>query len=220
MNKSLVMMIVSFMALCLVISGCKPEASAPAPPLEIPEPVDEEFVEPEDLQVDVADVAPEPEPEQEPEPEPEPEPSCGDGKCQPGIGENCDRCYADCACKSPAECHNGECKVPECGSDGECQDDDACTIDTCFFAQHPNAYCGHELIKKCKNNDGCCPPRCDANLDSDCEPVCDNGVCEPGENSSNCDEDCPEQQATTGPVCGDANCDSGEDFRSCPEDCT
>jgi len=115
-------------------------------------------------------------------------PKCGDGVCNGA--ENCDRCYDDCACKSPAECYQGRCKIPECGGDGDCKDKDPCTKDTCEFAQHPNAYCLHDVIKVFKNNDGCCPLRGDANTDTDCESICGNHVCELGEGSDSCEKDC------------------------------
>lgn len=44
-------------------------------------------------------------------------------------------------------------------------------------------------------------------------PVCGNGICEEGENSYNCPEDCP------GPYCGDGVCDPEESAATCPEDC-
>ncbi|MBW2964336.1 hypothetical protein KY363_02655 [Candidatus Woesearchaeota archaeon] len=139
-------------------------------------------------------------------------PYCGDGVCSGA--ENCDRCYKDCGCKSPAECYQGRCKVPECGSKGECDDKDPCTVDECFYAQHPNAYCGHELIKKCKNNDGCCAKGCTAETDSDCEPVCGNNICEVGEASESCEKDC-----YGGTLCGNGVCDDGESSSNCHQDC-
>ncbi|MBN2561706.1 MAG: hypothetical protein JXQ75_12330, partial [Phycisphaerae bacterium] len=44
---------------------------------------------------------------------------------------------------------------------------------------------------------------------------CGNGVCEVGEDSTNCPQDCE----TGGPVCGDGVCDAGEDSTNCPQDC-
>ncbi|MBN1543833.1 hypothetical protein JW898_00045 [Candidatus Woesearchaeota archaeon] len=209
-----------FLAVLVVISllllvGCKEDVLQGQQVDEVIEPLPA----PEPMEVHAAELPGQrPEIAAEPEEEKPSEPFCGDGVCSPEKGENCDRCAKDCACESPAECYRAECKVPECGSNGDCRDDDACTVDTCFFAQHPNAYCGHELIKSCKNNDGCCPEGCDANTDTDCEPVCGNHACEPGENSSNCDDDCPARQAA-GSVCGDGKCEAGEDMTSCPRDC-
>jgi len=67
-------------------------------------------------------------------------------------------------------------------------------------------------LKVCKNKDGCCAEGCNGNTDTDCEPVCGNDVCEPGETSDTCYDDC-------GPVCGNNKCESGETANSCPADC-
>lgn len=45
-------------------------------------------------------------------------------------------------------------------------------------------------------------------------PICGNGVCESGENCSNCSQDCG--ACTT---CGNGVCDSGETCSTCPQDC-
>jgi len=193
----------------LLLVGCKEESAQVSE--EIPSPVVVEPVEPEQLTVDTAPVEATPE-EQEPAPEVPPAPKCGDGVCNGA--ENCDRCIKDCACKSPAECYQARCKVPECGGDGDCKDNSTCTIDVCEFAQHPNAYCSHEEITDCKNNDECCPKRCDANTDTDCPSVCGNGECEPGETSSNCEDDCEQE-----PECGNGSCEDGEDAQNCYDDC-
>lgn len=138
-------------------------------------------------------------------------PKCGNGICEKG--ENCDSCYKDCACKSPAECYQAKCVVPECGGDGDCNDKDACTKDTCYFAQHPNAYCAHELPEKCGGkSDDCCPEGCNAGTDVDCEPVCGNKVCEPGEATESCEKDCFTE-------CGNDDCEEGENKDNCSEDC-
>ncbi|MBN2560471.1 MAG: hypothetical protein JXQ75_06035, partial [Phycisphaerae bacterium] len=44
---------------------------------------------------------------------------------------------------------------------------------------------------------------------------CGDGVCDAGEDSTNCPQDCE----AGGPVCGDGVCDAGEDSTNCPEDC-
>jgi PKD repeat protein len=49
------------------------------------------------------------------------------------------------------------------------------------------------------------------------EPTCNNnGVCEEGENSENCSNDCPPPQ---GPVCGNNICEENENCQNCPQDC-
>jgi cysteine-rich repeat protein len=55
-------------------------------------------------------------------------------------------------------------------------------------------------VQACTNADGCCPAGCNANTDSDCQPVCGNGeteasgneVCDDGNrlNGDNCDPTC------------------------------
>ncbi|MBW2967416.1 hypothetical protein KY362_02930 [Candidatus Woesearchaeota archaeon] len=138
-------------------------------------------------------------------------PYCGDGEC--GDDENCGSCYDDCRCVSPAECHGGECTVPECGSNAECPKGDECTVATCYFAGHPNAYCGFKDLTVCRDGDDCCPRNCDAVEDDDCDSECGNGECEHDEDGSDCPEDC-------GPdYCGDGQCNGQEDGASCPEDC-
>jgi hypothetical protein len=50
------------------------------------------------------------------------------------------------------------------------------------------------------------------------EPVCDNGICEEGENSESCADDCY-SESTDGYYCGNGSCEEGEDTSSCSEDC-
>ena len=62
-------------------------------------------------------------------------------------------------------------------------------------------------------------------------PCCGNGVCEAGEDATNCSEDCKcpngiceaGEDAVSCPsdcvVCGDGVCDPGEDASNCPQDC-
>jgi hypothetical protein len=46
-------------------------------------------------------------------------------------------------------------------------------------------------------------------------PVCGNGICEAGENTSTCPTDCDGGQ----PVCGNGSCEAGESAQTCPADC-
>lgn len=52
-------------------------------------------------------------------------------------------------------------------------------------------------------------------IESDGEPYCGDGNCDPGETYDNCPEDCDPDD----PVCGDGTCDPGENQYNCPEDC-
>lgn len=47
---------------------------------------------------------------------------------------------------------------------------------------------------------------------------CQNGVCEPGENCTSCQEDCGSCQ-NTDPACPDDECNGDENCSSCPQDC-
>src|SRR5258706_3478780 len=49
------------------------------------------------------------------------QPSCGNGSCEPGLGETCTGC-PDCSCVTPAKCTNGVCCTPNC-SGKNCGDD-------------------------------------------------------------------------------------------------
>lgn len=48
--------------------------------------------------------------------------------------------------------------------------------------------CSHSAVTSAKSGDGCCPASANATNDSDCQPVCGNGVVESGEI---CDGNCP-----------------------------
>ncbi len=66
------------------------------------------------------------------------------------------------------------------------------------------------------NNDGNNDVNNDGNNDVNNDaPVCGDGVCDDGEDSANCEQDCPAQ----GPVCGDDVCEEGEDADNCAVDC-
>ncbi|MFQ5474213.1 MAG: hypothetical protein ACE5DM_00085 [Candidatus Nanoarchaeia archaeon] len=137
-----------------------------------------------------------------------PQPYCGDDACDDN--ENCEDCWEDCRCGPQEGCVKGECKYIECGRDKECSDNDACTQDFCRFPTHPNSFCEHEPIEKCKHGDGCCAEGCDAETDSDCMPVCGNDICEDNEDNT-CKEDCS---------CGNRICEDGETPENCPRDCS
>jgi hypothetical protein len=55
--------------------------------------------------------------------------------------------------------------------------------------------CSHAAITACAEGDHCCPPGCNAQTDSDCNPLCGNGVVESGESCdppSSCPNVCPD----------------------------
>ena len=127
----------------------------------------------------------------------------GDGCCP----DNCTRAQdSDCSDKCPdgvvqpelgESCENGTDKP--CSS--SCDDGDACTKDIATgSAANCNRACSHVPITQPISGDGCCPPSIhpNANSDSDCKPVCGNGLIEPGEgcddgnldNLDNCSSKC------------------------------
>ena len=141
-----------------------------------------------------------------------------------------DQCTADCVHEAiidcvdddgccPSGCVGKDSDCVECGNgitelgetcDGNCPEDcddgDACTNDSLSgSASFCTAKCVYEQVRECKDGDGCCAPGCNALTDQDCEPVCGNGVVEPGET-------CDPQQACPSQL---SDCDDG-DF--CTED--
>ena len=96
-----------------------------------------------------------------------PRPYCGDGLCKDS--ENCANCFVDCKCGQGKVCHEEMCTSVECNRNRDCNDDEPCTQDICYFGGDANAYCGHEKIKACDDSDGCCPAGCSFANDLDCE---------------------------------------------------
>jgi hypothetical protein len=104
----------------------------------------------------------------------------GDMCCPDGANNTTD---ADC---SPL-CGNGTIEGGEtCDPPGSCpascDDNDACTADVSSGApQNCNVVCSSTPITAPFNGDGCCPPGANSTNDSDCQPLCGNGVVEAGE---------------------------------------
>lgn len=114
-------------------------------------------------------------------------PISGDGCCPTGASSLNDE---DCAVR----CGNG---IVESGEtcdpcSQECTDTDACTRDV-LSGTACNESCAHIPITAAAGGDGCCPGGANAATDSDCTPVCGNGVVEPGEaceGDGRCGSDC------------------------------
>jgi hypothetical protein len=103
---------------------------------------------------------------------------CGDGTCEGG--ETVDNCAVDCGCSS----------------DGDCDDGQGCTVDTCDVA---TGTCNNEW-PACGLDDGCCGPGCTSATDPNCASACVenkkwcncDGVCNPKfESNASCPWDCP-----------------------------
>ncbi len=105
----------------------------------------------------------------------------------------------DCA----ATCGNGIVEAGEaCDPPGSCPtacfDGDPCTADQLTgSADNCTATCVNPAIVSCTGGDACCPAGCNANNDTDCNPLCGNSVVESGET---CD---PPGSCPT--VCNDGN---------------
>ncbi|MBD3155758.1 MAG: S8 family serine peptidase [Candidatus Aenigmarchaeota archaeon] len=110
-------------------------------------------------------------------------------------------------CTSGDYCSSGVCQS---GTEPTCDDNEACTIDTCDEAADTCTYTWPE----CGLADGCCGTSCDSTNDPDCDS-CGNGVCESGEDCNACPSDCESR----GPhCCGDGVC-SGPESGYCIVDC-
>jgi hypothetical protein len=117
---------------------------------------------------------------------------CGNGFCEPWLGENATNCPNDCG--SAPICGNGVCEVGENST-------------TCPNDCGQSAYCGDG---SCNNGENC------STCSQDCGicPTCGNGRCELGETYLSCPQDC------TLSSCGDGSCNNGEYCSICPTDCT
>ena len=67
----------------------------------------------------------------------------------------------------------------------DCDDKNACTIDDC---QGVPLRCIHKPILYCRSGDGCCPAKCNVNVDSDCKQC-------------NIDKDCDDNRSDTKDIC-------------------
>jgi hypothetical protein len=133
--------------------------------------------------------------------------SSGDGCCPPSCtASDDDDCSASCG-DGTVQSDAGETCEPgtdtPCPHQAECDDADACTIDTLVGGEaNCNADCTHVEITELVADDGCCPADANANNDTDCPAECGNGALEEGEEcdaGDGCDDQCkltatPEQQ--------------------------
>ena len=96
----------------------------------------------------------------------------------------------------------------QCESDAECEDGNACTVDSCDSATG----CSNEPVQ-CSPGEACVNGACET-------VVCNNnGDCEAEEDCGNCPNDCI--SGGDGPSCGNGVCEPslGEDCLSCGLDC-
>ncbi len=157
---------------------------------------------------------------------------CGDGVCQPEVGETAQACLFDCGSCGDGVCGAGE---KDAGCDADCAP--FCGNGTCDTAESGDpgdvgfcpvdcgscgdGICGFiDFVLGCQSQD--CPPTCGDgacgegetpfSCPKDCGAPCGNGLCELGETSGGCPVDCG--------TCGDGICGKvGADFELCPKDC-
>jgi len=120
-------------------------------------------------------------------------------------------------CTTNADCDDADaCTIDSCDSGTcsntpiSCDDSDACTTDSC----NPINGCANDPIN-CDDGDPCTTDSCDpASGCQNVEPACydNDGCCPTGCDNAN-DNDCPSF------VCGNGVCESGEDCNTCATDC-
>lgn len=167
----------------------------------------------------------------------------GDGCCPTGCHRNNDN---DC----PAICGNGAVENGEscdkgitAGNPGACsatcEQTAPCTAVTVSGrVEDCTRLCSYAPITACAAGDRCCPLGCNGQTDSDCAPVCGNGVVEGGETCdppSTCPTTCPDDgdactvetlaggAATCNAACASAAltiCSGKTSDRCCPTGCT
>lgn len=108
----------------------------------------------------------------------------GDGCCPAGANANSDNdCTAMCGngvleagelCDTAIVAGNGACPLT-------CNDGQSCTADALVSAASCQAHCTATPITLPANGDGCCPSGATSATDTDCSPVCGNGIVDPGE---------------------------------------
>jgi hypothetical protein len=55
-----------------------------------------------------------------------------------------------------------------CSNDADCNDNVACTLDSCKNPGGRDSVCLYRTVEICLSGDGCCPAGCKAEKDSDC----------------------------------------------------
>lgn len=77
---------------------------------------------------------------------------CGNNICE--SNEDCSSCSIDCGCEEGYECLNKKCVKPECSTDVNCDDKDACTTDACSGIPKK---CSNKRTSGCNFKNNCIP---------------------------------------------------------------
>lgn len=116
--------------------------------------------------------------------------TCGDGLCSQF--EDAQVCCMDCNCTTSEQaCISNICQVNltvvgYCTSDGQCDDNKACTTNECV-----SQTCRNRPIEQCISGDSCCPKNCFAEEDTDCTGI----------DKCQLNEDCNDRDPCTDDTC-------------------
>jgi hypothetical protein len=127
-----------------------------------------------------------------------------DGCCPEGVTAAAD---VDCAACGDGVIGPGE----VCDPPGSCLQPEACTSpNACIMVTFSggsatcDARCELRSVTACEGGDGCCPPDCDRDSDSDCSDACGDGIvdretetCEPSSEAEPCPRNCDDGDACT-----------------------
>lgn len=117
--------------------------------------------------------------------------TCGNNICEPL--ETSKICCTDCNCTSGFTCSLNRCldsSKTTCATNKDCDDKNKCTNDICSDLTKT---CINDPVRKCSDNDTCCPYGCTKSTDNDCKI----GSCS---NNNDCDDKnkCTEDKCTSG----------------------
>ena len=140
--------------------------------------------------------------------------ACGNLTCE--AGETAGNCPVDCGALNQCVLNHCQVQATACMNSSNCRQAFAC-VEACAT----DATCTQACLagKSAKTTSAlsalttCSASNCTTTAPPG--PVCGNGVCESGETTANCAQDCPAPTA----FCGDGVCNGGETTANCAQDC-